>query len=63
MAKLGLKAYKSLLAMSMVTKECGPAVTHYIKGHLLAEYRPFKTTDITLAQKLKRPHFNTNLET
>ena len=77
MAKLGLKAYKSLLAMSMVTKEWVPAVTRYIKGHLLAEYRPFKTTNITLGgkddenkntleiqkgQKVKRPHFNTSLE-
>ena len=54
-----------------------PAATHNINGHLLADYRPFQTTDITLegkddekkitlkiqkGQKVKRPHHNTNLE-
>ena len=76
MAKLGLKAYESPLAMSMVTKEWVPAVTHNINGHLLAEYRPFQTTDITLEGKdnenkitlkiqkgEKVKHLNINLET
>ena len=64
--------------MSMVTKEWVPAVTHNINRHLLAEYRPFKITDITLegkddenkitleiqkGQKVKRLQFNTNLKT
>ena len=48
---MGLKAYGSLLAMSMVTKEWVPAVTHDINGHLLAEYRPCQTSDITLEGK------------
>ena len=51
MAKLGLKAYESLLAMSTVTKDWVPAVTHDINGHLFAEYRPCQTTDITLEGK------------
>ena len=46
-AKLGLKAYKSLLAMSMVTKDWAPAVTHNINGHMLAEYWPCQPTNIT----------------
>ena len=37
--------------MSMVTKEWLPAVTHATNWHLLAEYRPFQTTDITLEGK------------
>ena len=44
--KLGLKAYKSLLAMSMLTREWVLSAIHDIGGHLLAEYRPFQTTNI-----------------
>ena len=40
MKKLGLKAYKSLLAMSMVMKDWVALPTHDNNGHLLAEYRP-----------------------
>ena len=51
MAKLGLKAYESLLAMSMVTKEWVPAAIHDINRHLMAEYRPSQTTDIMFKGK------------
>ena len=78
MKKLGLKAYKSLLAMSTVTKDWVPAVTQDTNGHLLAEYRPCQTTGITLegkddenkialeiqkGQKVQRLHLNTDLVT
>ena len=49
--KLGLKSYKSLLAMSVVTKEWTPSKTHGADGHPLPEYRPFQTTDIKLDGK------------
>ena len=45
---LGLKAYKRLLAMSMGTKEWMPLAIHDIGEHLMADYRPFQTTGITL---------------
>ena len=48
MVKLRLGAYESLLAMSMVTKERVPSAIHNISGLLMAENRPFQTTDITL---------------
>ena len=48
MAKLGLKAYKSLLAMSTVTKDWVVLTTHDNNGHLLAMYRPCQIANITL---------------
>ena len=48
MVQLGLGAYESLLAMSMVTKEWVPSAIHNINGLPMAENRPFQTTDITL---------------
>ena len=50
-AKLGLKAYESLLAMSMVTKEWVPAAIHDINRHLMAEYRPSQVTYVMLDGK------------
>ena len=44
--KLGLKAYKSLLAMSTVTKDWTASDIHNNHGHLLPEYRPCHITDI-----------------
>ena len=37
--------------MSMVTKEWVPLAIHDIGGRLMAEYRPFQTTDIGLDRK------------
>ena len=51
MVKLGLKAYKSLLTMRMVTKKWVPWAIHDVDRHLMAEYRPFQTTNITLDGK------------
>ena len=49
--KLGLKAYKSLLAMSTVTKDWTAWNIHDSHGNLLAEDRPCQIIDIILRGK------------
>ena len=49
--KLGLKAYKSFLAMRTVTKDWVPEIIHDKNGHLLTDYQTFQTTAILLEQK------------
>ena len=47
-AKLGLKEYENLLAMSTVTKDWEGVVTHDDQNNLLAEYRPWQPSDFTI---------------
>ena len=51
MASLGLKSYKNLLTMGMVTKGWTPSDTNSTHGRPLPGYRPSQTTDIKLNEK------------
>ena len=51
MVKLGLKSYKSLLAMGIVTKNWESTALRDNGGHLTAEFRPSQVTDIVLSEQ------------